>query len=90
MDFWNLLTCAEQRGGGWYEEQQGQPGEGLTLSWPAGKALCPRAQGTCPLKEAAHSVIHGDKYALEASSIFPISFNLRVTWEHKRTPEIDR
>ena len=49
---------------GWCEEQQGQPGERL--------AFCPHAQGTCPL----YSVTSGEKYTLEASSLFPISFEL--------------
>lgn len=63
----------------------GIAGEGLALRWSAGKALCPYAKGTCPLKKAAHSVMDGHKYALKAASCFPMSFNLRVTWEHHYT-----
>lgn len=63
----------------------GITGEGLALCSSAGKDLCPHAQGTCPWKKAAHSVTDGDKYALKISSLFPMNFNLRVTWEHRYT-----
>lgn len=77
MDFWSPLT--------WQSEEVGV---GARNGRDSQVRACPHAQGTGPLKEAAHSVISGDKYALEASCIFPISFNLRVTWEHICTPKL--